>query len=135
MFWILKSRYSEEGKEKLSIHAVNSHLDNIALKNANHDRSVLFSLQPVLPIVVTFPSILFIISRFAAGVETELEAMIRQMSPMEQKWLIRILLKDLRVSLSQKKVLNMFHPDANEQFDYSNNLRKVNTTFYFFERI
>lgn len=44
---------------------------------------------------------------------------------MELKWLIRILLKDLRISLKENSILECFHPDAKDLFDHTSNLYKV----------
>lgn len=55
--------------------------------------------------------------------------MILRMSSLEQKWLIRILLKDLHLGLSHVKILNIFHEDANDLFDVTNNLQKVRFHF------
>lgn len=55
----------------------------------------------------------------------------------EQKWIVRIILKgmklffnqllivpaELKVGLSEKSVLNYFHPDALELFNVTSNLR------------
>lgn len=51
--------------------------------------------------------------------------MITKMSPEEQKWLIRILLKDLNLGLSQNTILGLFHYDAVDLYDVSNDLQKV----------
>lgn len=63
---------------------------------------------------------------FIGGVDAELQAMILKMSPMEQKWLIRILLKDMSLGISHGKILQIFHQDANDYFDVTNDLQKVN---------
>ncbi|CAF1240093.1 unnamed protein product, partial [Didymodactylos carnosus] len=41
------------------------------------------------------------------------------------KWLIRILLKDLKISLKENSILECFHPDAKDLFDHTSNLLKV----------
>lgn len=40
----------------------------------------------------------------------------------EIKWIIRIILKDLKISLKITTVLNTFHPDANDFFNLTNSL-------------
>lgn len=62
---------------------------------------------------------------FKGGVDKELQAMILQMSPLEQKWLIRILLKDMHLGISHGKILQIFHPDANDYYDVTSDLQKV----------
>lgn len=57
------------------------------------------------------------------------------MSADEQKWLIRLLLKDLRLGVGQTSILNAIHFDAKELFNTCNNLRKASTqwkAFMFF---
>lgn len=61
----------------------------------------------------------------AGEVDDELQSMILEMSALEQKWLIRILLKDLHLGLSRGKILYLFHPDANDFFDVNSNIEKV----------
>lgn len=47
------------------------------------------------------------------------------MSAIQQKWLIRLLLKDMRLGVAHKKILNVYHQDANDLYDVSNSLKKV----------
>ncbi|XP_069681895.1 DNA ligase 4-like isoform X2 [Periplaneta americana] len=95
-FWILKSRCPEGGS--LTVKQVNMHLDNVAMKHAAHD---------------------------PRGVDAELVAMLTSMSAAEQKWLIRMLIKDMKLGFSQGRIFGIFHPDARELYDVSNNLHKV----------
>lgn len=46
-------------------------------------------------------------------------------SAMEQKWIVRIILKDLKVGLRQERVLKYIHPDAMEMYNHTNDLHKV----------
>jgi DNA ligase-4 len=59
------------------------------------------------------------------GVDAELVAMLTSMSAEEQKWLIRMLLKDMKLGLGQSRIFGIYHPDAQELYDVSNNLLKV----------
>ncbi|KAF1322347.1 DNA ligase, partial [Globisporangium splendens] len=43
----------------------------------------------------------------------------------EQKWIVRILLKDLKIGLRHERVLNFIHPDAMEMHNHANDLHKV----------
>ncbi|KAJ3226677.1 DNA ligase (ATP) [Clydaea vesicula] len=43
----------------------------------------------------------------------------------EQKWIVRIILKDLKIGISADTVLTHYHPDALEQFNVTNDLKKV----------
>jgi DNA ligase-4 len=47
------------------------------------------------------------------------------MSAAEQKWLIRMLLKDMKLGLGQSRIFDIYHPDAQELYDVSNDLLKV----------
>ena len=47
------------------------------------------------------------------------------MSAIEQKWLIRIILKDLKLGIGSIPILEMYHPDAQELYDVTNDLEKV----------
>lgn len=46
-------------------------------------------------------------------------------SAMEQKWIVRMILKDLKVGLRQERVLKYIHPDAMEMYNHTNDLHKV----------
>lgn len=63
---------------------------------------------------------------FTGGVDAELVAMLTSMSAAEQKWLMRMLLKDMKFGLGQSRIFYTYHPDAQELYDVSNNLLKVN---------
>jgi DNA ligase-4 len=52
--------------------------------------------------------------------------MLTSMSAAEQKWLMRMLLKDMKFGLGQNRIFGIYHPDAQELYDVSNNLLKVN---------
>ncbi|RLN87661.1 hypothetical protein BBJ28_00001135 [Nothophytophthora sp. Chile5] len=43
----------------------------------------------------------------------------------EQKWVVRVVLKDLKVGLRHERVLNFLHPDAMEMYNHTNDLHKV----------
>ncbi|XP_046628908.1 DNA ligase 4-like isoform X1 [Neodiprion virginianus] len=83
-------------ESSMTVEQVNTILDNIAEKNASNSSK-----------------------------DGEFQQLIQQLSAVEQKWLIRILLKDLRIGLSQKKILNAYHADAVALFDVSMSLRVV----------
>ena len=59
------------------------------------------------------------------GVNEILIYMFRKMDAMMFKWLVRIILKDVKIGLGQKKVFNYFHDDANDLYDTNANFRKV----------
>ncbi|WAR24448.1 DNLI4-like protein, partial [Mya arenaria] len=51
--------------------------------------------------------------------------LITNMSALELKWLTRMIVKELKIGLSQASVLSVFHPDAEEFYNVNNNLEKV----------
>ncbi len=59
----------------------------------------------------------------------EREAVIRHMhkcySANEQKWLVRIILKDMKIGLKEERVLNYLHPDAVDMYNATSKLRDV----------
>ncbi len=50
----------------------------------------------------------------------------------EQKWLIRMIMKDLKVGLSQQSILSVFHQDAEDLFNVKMSLEKVNGNRIYF---
>ncbi|KAF4318707.1 hypothetical protein JM18_006537 [Phytophthora kernoviae] len=50
-----------------------------------------------------------------------------EFSASEQKWIVRIVLKDLKVGLRHERVLNFLHPDAMKMYNHTNDLHKVCT--------
>ncbi len=48
-----------------------------------------------------------------------------KLSSCEQKWLIRIVLKSLRLGLSDNQIMKLLHPDAPALFDVSMDLREI----------
>ena len=51
--------------------------------------------------------------------------LVKYTTAQEQQWIVRIILKDLKISMSEKTVLNSFHEDALELFQYNSSLKKV----------
>ncbi|PRP74389.1 DNA ligase 4-like [Planoprotostelium fungivorum] len=54
-----------------------------------------------------------------------LKHLLRKTTATEQKWIVRIILKDLKIGMSEKTILQFFHPDALQLFNVSSNLRAV----------
>ena len=54
--------------------------------------------------------------------------MLKNMTAEEQKWLIRIIMKELKIGLSQQSVFSVFHQDAEDLFNVKMSLEKVKTT-------
>ncbi|XP_039278065.1 DNA ligase 4 [Nilaparvata lugens] len=64
------------------------------------------------------------------GFDDELLSMIQQMTPLEIKWLTRLLLKEMKLGMGHKKVLFAYHRDAIDLFNVSFSLQKVCEKLY-----
>lgn len=95
-FFVLKKRCSGQGN--LSIKEVNDFLDSVAINNASKKKDL---------------------------VKKSLLHLITQSSALEQKWLIRMILKDMKIGISKEIVLQVFHPDAPELYNVNTDLNKV----------
>ncbi|ORX43006.1 DNA ligase/mRNA capping enzyme [Anaeromyces robustus] len=47
------------------------------------------------------------------------------LTPLEQKWIVRIILKDLKIGLTENSILNIYHPDALNMFNVCSDLYEV----------
>jgi len=56
---------------------------------------------------------------------THLLDLVRRASAIEQKWLGKLILKDLKIGFSHESVLRRFHPDAMELYNRSSMLKQV----------
>ncbi|XP_061780188.1 DNA ligase 4 [Nerophis lumbriciformis] len=95
-YFVLKKRCTGQGK--LSLQEVNDFLDSVAINNASKKKDL---------------------------VKKSLLHLIQQSSALEQKWLIRIILKDMKLGISKETVLQVFHPDAAELYNVTTDLNKV----------
>lgn len=95
-FFVLKKRCTNKGN--LSIKEVNDFLDSVAINNASKQKDL---------------------------VKKNLLHLITQSSALEQKWLIRMILKDMKLGISKETVLQIFHPDAADLYNVSTDLNKV----------
>ncbi|XP_049840177.1 DNA ligase 4-like isoform X4 [Schistocerca gregaria] len=100
-YFILKNRCGEG--RKFTVADVNSRLDALAQKHAARD---------------------------PRGMDDELTQLLTGMSEMEQKWLIRMILKDMKLGVGHIGTFNAFHPDASALYDVSNDLSKVCTLLH-----
>ncbi|XP_015585173.1 DNA ligase 4 isoform X6 [Cephus cinctus] len=57
--------------------------------------------------------------------DTEFQKLARELSAEEFKWMIRIVLKDVRLGMGHKKIFAAYHPDANDLFDVTSNVREI----------
>ncbi|XP_059410112.1 DNA ligase 4 [Carassius carassius] len=95
-YFVLKKRCTSQGN--LSIKEVNDFLDSVAINNASKQKD---------------------------QVKKSLLHLITQSSALEQKWLIRMILKDMKLGISKETVLQVFHPDAAELYNVTTDLNKV----------
>ncbi|TRY75941.1 hypothetical protein DNTS_033501 [Danionella cerebrum] len=95
-YFVLKKRCTSQGT--LSIKEVNDFLDSVAVNNASKQKD---------------------------QVKKSLLHLITQSSALEQKWLIRMILKDMKLGISKESVLQVFHPDAPELYNVITDLKKV----------
>ncbi|XP_065310900.1 DNA ligase 4 [Dermacentor albipictus] len=51
--------------------------------------------------------------------------LLRRTSAAEQKWLVRMILKEMKMGMSEGSILSCYHPDAQDVFDNSSSLSKV----------
>ena len=54
-----------------------------------------------------------------------LKQMLHETTALQQKWIVRVILKDLKMGSGEKLFLNFLHPDAVAQYNVTSNLRKV----------
>eukprot|EP00257_Ricinus_communis_P020694 XP_015579985.1 DNA ligase 4 isoform X1 [Ricinus communis] len=54
-----------------------------------------------------------------------LSTLIKKTNAQEMKWLIMIILKDLKLGISEKSIFNEFHPDAEDLFNVTCDLKLV----------
>jgi DNA ligase-4 len=95
-FYVLKNRCPDKGR--LSIAEVNASLDDLALSNVKKDKG---------------------------GMKKSLQTLLRNLSALEQKWLIRIILKNMMMGMNENSVFSAFHPDALDLHNVCTNLEKV----------
>ncbi|CAK7272700.1 DNA ligase (ATP) [Sporothrix epigloea] len=79
----------------LRIDQVNALLDKLAVANGESEQSSIF------------------------------ESFYEHMNPEEMTWLIRIILKQIKVGASDRTMLNLWHPDGEALFNVSSSLRRV----------
>ncbi|XP_063173881.1 DNA ligase 4 [Candoia aspera] len=95
-YFVLKSRCISQGQ--LTIQQVNDLLDSVSNNNAAKRKDL---------------------------VKKSLLQLITQSSALEQKWLIRMIIKDLKLGVSQRTLFSIFHPDAAELHSVTTDLEKV----------
>ncbi|XP_011631930.1 DNA ligase 4 [Pogonomyrmex barbatus] len=51
--------------------------------------------------------------------------LFRKITGFEMKWVTRIILKDLRLNIGTQRILHIYHPDANDKFLVTSDLREI----------
>ncbi|XP_007666847.2 DNA ligase 4 [Ornithorhynchus anatinus] len=95
-YFVLKQRCPRQGC--LTVQQVNDVLDSVASNNSAKRKDL---------------------------VKKSLLQLITQSSALEQKWLIRMIIKDLKLGFSQQTVFSLFHRDATELYNVTTDLEKV----------
>lgn len=95
-YFVLKPRCLQKGS--LTIQQVNDILDSIASNNSARRKDL---------------------------IKKSLLQLISQSSALEQKWLIRMIVKDLKLGFSEQSVFSVFHNDAAELHNVTTDLEKV----------
>ncbi|GAA5828242.1 hypothetical protein JCM11251_002654 [Rhodosporidiobolus azoricus] len=54
-----------------------------------------------------------------------IKACIQKMTAGEMKWMIRIILRDLKIGIGEKTIFNQLHPDAMEVFNTCSDIKRV----------
>ncbi|KAM4863815.1 DNA ligase 4 isoform X3 [Urocitellus parryii] len=100
-YFVLKPRCLQKGS--LTIQQVNELLDSVASNNSAKRKDL---------------------------VKKSLLQLITQSSALEQKWLIRMIVKDLKLGVSQQTIFSVFHSDAIELHNVTTDLEKVCTQLH-----
>ncbi|KAF8982790.1 DNA ligase (ATP) [Entomortierella lignicola] len=53
------------------------------------------------------------------------KTLVQSYTPLENKWIVRVINKDLKIGMSENSVLPCYHPDAIELFNVCSDLRKT----------
>lgn len=93
---VLKSRLQKQGS--LSILEVNNSLDEIATSYAENNQNEVIK---------------------------QVTRLLTTTSAEEQTWIIRMILKELRLGINDNAVLNAYHPDGKETYNFTTNLEKL----------
>ncbi|RWS12974.1 DNA ligase 4-like isoform X2 [Dinothrombium tinctorium] len=97
VFSVMQTR-SSVTESKVDIETLNEYLDRIAFGFANNERE---------------------------SVTNALRHLITNLTPLENKWLVRILTKNLRLGISESAILNAFHPQAKQHYEVSLDLKQI----------
>ena len=95
---MLKSRCYD--KKNMSIYDVNMFLDKIAKGNEEGKNG-------------------------QNAVKSSITHFLTNLSAEQLKWLIRVILKDLKIGIKENFILELFHPDALDLYNFTSSLEKV----------
>ncbi|KAF8892072.1 ATP dependent DNA ligase domain-containing protein [Infundibulicybe gibba] len=71
-----------------------------------------------------FPTVLFeVVSKRSSIIEDR--SLYNRTTPEEQKWIVRIILKDMNILVKETTVFSVFHPDAQDLYNTCSDLKKV----------
>ncbi|KOX77101.1 DNA ligase 4, partial [Melipona quadrifasciata] len=99
-YWILQNRFSRESSN-LTIERINLFLDDLSSKN-----------------------------KTGLSKNETFKVLLGKINALEFKWITRIILKNLKLGIGTRKILQVFHRDANSLFNVSSNLQHVCDTLY-----
>lgn len=97
-YFVLKNRCRED--ITLSIAEVNNHLDIISSSNSRGKEG-------------------------QKDVNNSIKHLLVNLSALQLKWMIRIILKDLKIGIKEHVILDAFHPDAMDLYNFTSSLEKV----------
>ncbi|GAB7354218.1 hypothetical protein MBLNU459_g4762t1 [Dothideomycetes sp. NU459] len=92
---VLSKRQLRTEPSKLNIDQVNDMLDRLAGAQKDYDMLLVF------------------------------EEFYRSMNAIEMMWLVRMILRQMKIGASEKTILDIWHPDAETLFNVSSSLRRV----------
>ena len=97
-YLVLKNRTQDDST--LTIEEVNKHLNIISENNAKGKEGL-------------------------KEVNKSITHLLVNLSALQLKWLIRVILKDLRIGIKENTILDAFHPDAIDLYNFTSSLEKV----------
>ena len=98
-YFVLKNRCQEANT--LSVEEVNNYLNIISTNNAKGKEG-------------------------QKEVNDSIKHLLVNLSALQLKWLIRIILKDLKIGIKEATILDAYHPDAMDLYNFTSSLEKVN---------
>ncbi|CAF0874039.1 unnamed protein product [Brachionus calyciflorus] len=97
-YFVLKNRCRDD--LTLNLDEINHHLDLISMNNSRGKDGL-------------------------KEVNNSIKHLLVNLSPIQLKWLIRIILKDLKIGIKEPVIFDAFHPDALDVYNFTSNLEKL----------